>query len=113
MSIEIGVFISVISVGFGLFVGIINMKRNIMTDSKSEAAQLTTVIVKLENINNGISEIKAEIKNIKTETKENREKLIRLEESVKSAHKRLDKLEDFTDIKGVKGVEKYGKKEEN
>lgn len=26
---------------------------------------------------------------------------------------RLDKLEDFTDIKGLKGDEKYGKKEEN
>lgn len=50
------------------------------------------MIVKLENINTGITEIKAEMKNVKSDVQELRDRLIVVEQSTKSAHKRLDGL---------------------
>jgi hypothetical protein len=92
MTIEITLLISIISIGFAIYFGIKNSKRNYTLDTKSDTAQLTTVIVKLENIGIGIAEIKAELFNVKNDVKEDRERIIRVEESVKQAHKRIDEL---------------------
>lgn len=93
MTVYLSLVIAVISLAFGIFSGIINMKRNQKTDDKKDASELTTVIVKLENIGNGIAEIKSEMSNVKNDIKEDRERIIRIEESVKQAHKRLDSIE--------------------
>ncbi len=93
MTVEVAVLIAGVSLAFGIYQGVSNLKRNKETDDKNEASQLTTVIVKLENIGIGVTEIKSEINNIKSETKDNRERLIKVEESTKQAHKRLDAIE--------------------
>lgn len=90
MTIEVALLISGVSLAFGLYSGISNLKRNQRSDDKNEASQLTTVIVKLENIGTGISEIKNEMSNVKSDVKESRERIIKVEESAKQAHKRLD-----------------------
>jgi len=90
MSIEFGLLISIIAVLFSVFFGLTTQKRNQKCDDKNEATQLTTVIVKLENISNNIAEIKSEVLNIKNDLKEMRDRLIKVEESVKTAHHRLD-----------------------
>lgn len=93
MTVEVAVLIAGVSLAFGIYQGVSNLKRNKEADDKNEASQLTTVIVKLENIGIGVTEIKSEINNIKSETKDNRERLIKVEESAKQAHKRLDMIE--------------------
>ena len=90
MTIEVALVISGLSLAFGLYSGIANMKRNSKTDTKQETAQLTTVIVKLENLGTGIAEIKNELFNIKNDTRELRDRIIAVEQSTKQAHKRLD-----------------------
>lgn len=95
MTIEVALLISGISLAFGIFSGISNMKRNQKSDDKNEASQLTTVIVKLENIGTGITEIKSEMTNVKNDLKETRERIIKVEESSKQAHKRLDTFESY------------------
>ena len=95
MTIETSFLISVVSVTFAIYLGITNMKRNRVSDDKSEASQLTTVIVKLENIGNGIVDIKNEIKNVKNDIKEDRERIVIVEESTKAAHKRMDICEKY------------------
>ena len=50
------------------------------------------MIVKLENIGDGVSEIKSDMKNVKGEVQELRERLVVVEQSAKSAHHRLDGL---------------------
>lgn len=95
MPIELTLLISLLSVSFAIFSGIINLKRNQTKDDKLEATQLTSVIVKLENIGTGVTEIKSEIKSVKEDTKKNSERLTRVEESAKQAHKRLDTIEPF------------------
>lgn len=93
MTIEVALLISGISLAFGIYSGIANMKRNQASDTKRDTAELTTVIVKLESIGTGITEIKSELTNVKNDIKESRERIIKLEESAKQAHKRLDVLE--------------------
>lgn len=93
MSIEVALIISAVSLAFGIYSGIATMKRNHKSDSQKDASEMTTVIVKLENISNGIAEIKADFATIKTEIKELRDRLIVNEQSIKSAWKRIDTTE--------------------
>ncbi len=95
LTIEVALVISGFSVAFAVYQGITNMKRNQKADDKNEASQLTTVIVKLESIGNGITEIKSEMSNVKNDIKEDRERIVKVEESTKSAHKRLDNCERY------------------
>ena len=92
MTIEVALVISALSLAFGIYQGVVNMKRNRTSDDKNDAAQLTTVIVKLENISAGISDIKSDMRNVKDEVKEMRERLIKVEDSAKNAHRRIDEL---------------------
>lgn len=53
-------------------------------NNKENTSELTTVIVKLENIGNGIADIKAEINSLKNDQKDDHDRLIKLESTVKS-----------------------------
>lgn len=92
MTVELALVISGLSLAFGVYQGVSNMKRNQKADNAQEATQMTTVIVKLENIGSGISDIKADMRNVKDEVRDLRDRLIKVESSVKHAHRRI---EDF------------------
>ena len=93
MTVEVALLISGVSLAFALYQGITNMKRNKTQDDKQDASQLTTVIVKLENIGEGINEIKSDMKGVKEDVVELRERIVAVEQSAKSAHHRVDLLE--------------------
>jgi peptidoglycan hydrolase CwlO-like protein len=93
MTIEISLLISGVAVAVSIYLGITSNRRSQKTDDKKEASEMTTVIVKLENIGTGIAKIEAKMNSIENDRREDREKLIRLEESVKSAWKRIDLIE--------------------
>lgn len=101
MTIEVSLLISGVSLALAVYFGMKNMKRNETADAKAEASQLTTVIVKLETIGTGIARIENEITNMKSEFKEDHERLVKVEEAVKSAHRRMDTCEKF--CKGFTG----------
>ena len=61
-------------------------------NNKDETTAMTTVIVKLESLQSGISDIKAEIASLKDDQRSDHDNLIKLEASVKSAWKQIDKL---------------------
>ena len=67
--------------------------RNTKNDNKAEIVSITTVTNKLDNISDGIREIKADMKEQKTEILALRDRVIELESACKSAHKRIDTLE--------------------
>lgn len=92
MSIELTILLSVISVCISAVFGYATFSRNKSTDTKKDASDMTTVIVKLENISTGISEIKLDIKDVKNEVKELRERVAKVESSTKSAHNRIDEI---------------------
>lgn len=97
MTIEIALLISIISVFFGVYQTIVNLKRNQSHDVRNDASQMTTVIVKLENISVGITELKNEMACIKNDIKSDHDRLIKVEESVKSISIRVGKLEGGDD----------------
>lgn len=89
----IGIVISLLSLIVATVVGFTNVKRNKNADNRQTAAEMTTVIVKLETINSSVSEIKADVRNTRTDMQDLRDRLIIVEQSAKSAHHRLDMLE--------------------
>ena len=93
MTIEIALIISAVSLGFGIYQGVSNLRRNDRQDNRAEATQITAVIVKLETIGEGVNEIKVDMRNIKNEINDIRERITNVEESTKSAHHRLDSME--------------------
>ena len=94
MQIEIALLISGITMAFGIYSGISSLKRHYKADSRKESAEMTMVIVKLEGISEGISDIKTDLSHVKEDIKEITERLIIAEQSVKTAHKRLNELND-------------------
>lgn len=94
MTIEIAMLISIVSVGFAVFSGISNLRRNKSADDRREATEMTTVIVELKQISKDTSEIKNDVRSVKSDVKHNSEQIIRLDESLKSAWKAINKLQD-------------------
>ena len=90
----LGVIISVVSLIVAAIVGFSNLKRSTHTDTSKQAAEMTTVIVKLETLNNNVTEMKTELRSLGTNYQEIREKLIILEQVAKSAHHRIDTIEN-------------------
>lgn len=60
---------------------------------KEDTGQITTVLIKLENISEGITEIKADMRSIKEDVNNLRERVATVEASAKSAHHRIDAIE--------------------
>lgn len=59
-------------------------------NNKESTTELTTVIVKLENIGDGISDIKSEIAGMKNDQKEDHDRLIQVESSLSSLWKQFN-----------------------
>lgn len=65
----------------------------VRASEKEDTGQITTVLIKLENIAEGITEIKGDMRGVKEEVNSLRERVATVEASAKSAHKRLDTIE--------------------
>ncbi len=92
MTIEVALLLSFLSIFFAIFFGAISMRRNQKADDKREQSDMTTVIVKLESISADTNEIKNDIKSLKSDVRHNSENIIRLDESLKSAWKRINEI---------------------
>ena len=91
MDINTGVLIALI----GCIVGLAGWLRNHDSDNEKETSNMTTVIVKLENIRGSISDLKLDLKRTAEDLKGIDRRLTVVEESVKQAHNRIN------EIKGV------------
>jgi peptidoglycan hydrolase CwlO-like protein len=92
MSIELTILISVVSVAFAVYAGINNMKRNSTADIKKDAVEMATINVKLDTIGRGVDDIKLEQKTINKDIKDLSNRVLKVEESAKSAHHRIDDI---------------------
>jgi len=91
MTIEVALVISAVSLAFGIYQGVSNMKRNSKYDIKTDTSQLTTVIVKLENIGNDITEMKGDLRDVKVDIKDHSERLVKAEQQIKVLNKTVFK----------------------
>lgn len=92
MEISTGTLIAVI----GCIVGLAGWLRNHDTDTTKETTNMTTVIVKLENIRSGIAELKADVKRTAEDLKSIDRRLTLVERSVKQAHDQIKELKGET-----------------
>lgn len=79
------IFISLASLLFAVY-------SLLSKNNKENTSELTTVIVKLENISSGISDIKSEINSMKVDQKEDHDRLIKVESSVSSLWKQFNEF---------------------
>lgn len=96
MQLSATIIISILSLSVAVIcciVNVLNIRRNRRTDDKKETTEFTTIAIKLENISGGISELKSDIRHISTEQQSIRERVVLVEQSVKSAHHRIDRIE--------------------
>ncbi len=90
MPIEIKDLMTVIA----LLISAAALWRNLRGDTKQDQSEMTTVIVKLETINENVKEVKTDIKDVKADMERMKERLTVVEQSVKSAHKRIDDVQE-------------------
>ena len=86
-------FFSLVIAAICCIINVINARRGRRTDDKKETTEFTTIAVRLENISGGITELKSDIRYISTEQQSMRERVAGVEQSVKSAHHRIDRIE--------------------
>lgn len=89
MQIGIGVICTLL----GVLITVFTFTRNRDRDVKSDASELAVIKTKLDTISLGIEQIRIDIRANEMRVSDIAEKLIRVEESNKLAHKRIDKIE--------------------
>lgn len=93
MQVDLSLLVSACSLVVAFVVAITNIRNKNYLNDRESASQITTLIVKLENIADGVNEIKSDMKNIRSDIETLRERLVKVEQSAKQAHRRIDKIE--------------------
>lgn len=79
-----------------LLIASVALLRNLKGDTKNEGAQVSEILVKMELVQSDLKEIKAdfkaEIRTLKADLESIKERMVVVEQSAKSAHKRIDGL---------------------
>lgn len=89
MSIEMSLLFGAIGTVLGVLGAIITMKK----DSKNQGASEASISSKVDYIARGVDDIRLDLKDQARKIESQNERLIRVEESSKQAHKRINKLE--------------------
>lgn len=88
MDVNTGMLIALI----GCIVGLAGWLRNHDSDNEKETSNMTTVIVKLENIRGSISDLKLDLKRTAKDLQSIDRRLTVVEESTKQAHKLINEI---------------------
>lgn len=94
MATYITIIISAISVSFAIYIGLRNNRKTDNKDIADKVARDTRIDVKLEEISSYVKEIRDDNSETKRQLIELNRQLALVEASAKSAHHRIDKIED-------------------
>lgn len=98
MPVELQLLLTCVSVACAVYFGIATKTRNDRKDTEQEvenrAAASTMMMTKLENIADDIKDIKRDYKETREEVQQLNNRVITVEQSLKSYHKRLDELKE-------------------
>lgn len=94
MNIDITVLIGISCTVVGTALGIYKAKKDGEKTTIEDTTKDTIVATKLDYISKGVDDIRLDIKAQEKRVSDVVERLIKVEESTKSAHHRLDGLED-------------------
>ncbi|MUK89164.1 hypothetical protein GMD78_12350 [Ornithinibacillus sp. L9] len=96
MSIEIGVLISLASIIIGIMGYQLNKQKQQneqQKNVKNDATREAVIETKLDNISNGVDSIRIDLRANERQIGALGERVTRVEESSKQAHKRIDNME--------------------
>ncbi|QGM30478.1 hypothetical protein GI482_08860 [Bacillus sp. N3536] len=94
-------FIGMSCTVLGFLVGLLTYSRNRDKDMKAEAARTAVIETKLDNISRGVEIIQQEMKASEKHREILSERVIRVEESSKQAHRRLDEVTLIQEVTSV------------
>lgn len=89
--------LTVLCTVLSLLVGILTFNRSRDKDVKNDASESAVIKTKLDTISRGVENIQIEIKANEKRVSELAEKVIRIEESNKALHERVNKIEEKGD----------------
>lgn len=93
MSVELALLISIVSVAFSIFFGLKNSKRTDTKDIEERVKENTRLNMKLDVIASNTTEIKNEISEMRKEINSHDNRIVKVEDGLKSAHHRLNTIE--------------------
>lgn len=80
----------------GAIIGVLTYKINYSNNLKKDATSQSVIATKLDYIGKGVDDIRLDIKSQDRKINELNERVIKVEASAKSGHKRIDKLEEVS-----------------
>lgn len=99
MTIEVMTLITGISVTLGIISTVINLRRNNRADTKTTIIETANVNNKLDNVLIGISELKVKLNTMEADQKDSRERIIILEQNVKTLFKTVNQIQEHIGFK--------------
>lgn len=87
--------VGIMSALFGMLLTLLAFNRNRDKDVKADAAKTAVIETKLDTISNGVESIRIDFKANEKQMDALSERVTRVEESSKQAHKRIDNLTSF------------------
>lgn len=94
----ISVCIAAISVICAIYFSHKNSKTSDLKELEQRVAERTETNLKLDEINRNTQEIRYDVTSLKKDVQRNSEKIIELDSSIRSAHHRIDGIEDRLNI---------------
>lgn len=99
MTIEVMTLITGISVALGIISTVINLRRNNKADTKTTIIETANLNNKIDNVLIGISELKVKLNTMEADQKDSRERIIILEQNVKTLFKTVSQIQEHIDFK--------------
>ena len=96
MTIEVMTLITVVSLTLGIVSTLLNLRRNSRVDAKTTIIETANLNNKIDNVLIGISELKVKLNAMEADQKDSRERIIILEQKVKTLSIAMDKLQEHT-----------------
>jgi peptidoglycan hydrolase CwlO-like protein len=94
IEVSTAIIISVLSLAFSVFMGLKSNKRTDTKDIEERVKENTRINMKLDAISSNTTDIKNEVSEMRKEINSHDNRIVKVEESVKSAHHRIDGLEE-------------------
>lgn len=98
MTTIITIVIAALSLSLSTYVALRNNRKSDDKDIADKVARDTRIDLKLEEISNYVKEIRDDNSELKRQFSEMNRQLVIVEQSVKSAHHRIDRMEGKEDI---------------
>lgn len=100
--VSIAILISIVSVAFSIFFGLKNTQRTDSKDLEQRIRADERINMKLDEISRNCNDTRSDLTGMKDDIKRIDHRLVKAEQSAKSAHKRID---------GILGVKYHGEED--